>query len=76
MRKRTIGIGAAILFALGLFQACDLIEECGNCKLATEQPDGTTTYGTPLPFCGEDLKDKENSSPVSVGGTTTYWVCD
>lgn len=76
MRKRKLFVGAAILFTLGFLQACDLIEECGNCKLATEQADGTTTYGTPLPFCGEDLKDKENASPVTVGGVTTYWICD
>jgi len=75
MRKRKILIGAVTLFALGFLNACDLIEECGTCVLITEQADGTITEGTPLPFCGDDLKDKEDQPPVTVGGVTTYWNC-
>ena len=74
MRKRKIQIGAVALFALGLLTSCDLIEECGTCELVTESG-GSVTKGTPLPQCGEDLKDKEDSSPVTVGGVTTYWNC-
>jgi hypothetical protein len=75
MKKRNILIGTVVLFALGFLHACDLIEECGTCQLVTEQADGTKTTGTPLPFCGDDLKDKETQSPVTVGGVTTYWEC-
>jgi hypothetical protein len=75
MRKRIIHIGAVSLFALGLLTSCDLIEECGNCELVTEAADGTITKGTPLPTCGDDLKEKEDSSPVKIGGSTTYWNC-
>lgn len=75
MRKRKLLIATVVLFALGFLHACDLIEECGTCKLVTEYADGTTSEGTPLPFCGDDLKDKEDSSPVNVGGVTTYWNC-
>jgi len=76
MRKRKILLGAVILFTLGFLHACDLIDECGNCKMATEQANGTTTYGSALPFCGDDLADRQNQSPVTVGGVTTYWVCN
>ena len=75
MRKGKIFIGALVLFAMGFLNSCDLIEECGTCELVTEQADGTTTKGTPLPFCGDDLADKEDQSPVTVGGVTTYWNC-
>lgn len=75
MRKRKILIGVVILFTLGFLHACDLIEECGTCELITEHADGSTTSGTPLPFCGDDLKDKEDQAPVTVGGVTTYWEC-
>jgi hypothetical protein len=74
MRKRIIHIGAVALFALGLLTSCDLIEECGNCELVTES-NGSVTKGTPLPSCGELLKEKEDQSPVTVGGVTTYWNC-
>jgi hypothetical protein len=75
MRNRKLLVGAMIVFALGFLHACDLIEECGTCELITEYADGTRDTGTPLPFCGDDLKDRENSSPVTVGGVTTYWNC-
>ena len=75
MRKRIIHVGAVALFALGLLTSCDLIEECGTCELVTEAADGTITKGTPLPFCGDQLKEKEDQSPVTVGGVTTYWNC-
>ena len=68
-------MGAVALFALGLLTSCDLIEECGNCELVKEATDGTIERGTPLPVCGDQLKEKEDSSPVTVGGSTTYWEC-
>ena len=74
MRKRPILIGAVTLFALGFLTSCDLIEECGNCELVTES-NGSVTRGTPLPSCGEQLKEKEDQSPVTVGGVTTHWEC-
>jgi hypothetical protein len=48
---------------------------CGICKLITEQDGTIVTEATPLPFCGKEFIDKDESSPVTVGGTTTYWVC-
>ena len=64
-----------LFVALGALPACNLIEECGTCELVTEHADNTVTYGTPLPFCGDDLKEKEDASPVTINGVTTYWNC-
>jgi len=76
MKKRNIWIAAVVVMAMGILPACDIIEECGTCELVTEYSDATPTeYGTPLPFCGDDLKDKEDASPVTIGGVTTYWNC-
>ncbi len=63
------------MFTLGLLPACDFIEECGTCELVTEDANGDVTYGTPLPFCGDQLQEKKDQSPVTVGGITTYWNC-
>lgn len=75
MKKRNIFIAVVLVMALGILPACDVIEECGTCELVTEDGDGNKTYGTPLPFCGDDLKDKEDAPPVTINGVTTYWNC-
>ena len=75
MKKRNIVIAAVLMMAMTIIPACDLVEECGTCELVTEDADGNRTYGTPLPFCGDDLKDKEDASPVTINGITTYWNC-
>jgi hypothetical protein len=76
MKKRNIWIAAVVSLAMGVLPACDLIEECGTCEVVTEYSDGTTTaYGTPLPFCGDALAEKEDASPVTIGVKTTYWNC-
>ena len=77
MKKRKILIATVIVFTMGFLPACDLIEECGTCVLYTEDADGNIIQqGTPLPFCGDALSEKENQSPEEFNGITTYWVCD
>jgi len=81
MKKRNNWIAALLLLALGAIPACNLIEECGTCELVTEDADGNIiSQSTPLPFCGDDLKDKEDQLPVVLlegtpDETTTYWNC-
>ena len=75
MKKRNILITAVLVVALGIVPACDVIEECGTCELVTEDAGGNKTFGTPLPFCGDDLKDKEDAPPHTINGITTYWNC-
>ncbi|MDF1573720.1 MAG: hypothetical protein P1P86_00825 [Bacteroidales bacterium] len=76
MKKRNIVIAAVAFTAMGILPACDIIEECGTCELVTEDAQGNKSYGTPLPFCGDDLTDKKNAPPVTINGVTTYWNCD
>ena len=76
MKKRNLLITVVIVLLSVVIPGCDLLEECGTCELVTEDADGNITYGTPLPFCGEALEEKKNSSPVTVGGVTTYWECN
>jgi hypothetical protein len=81
MKRKNILIAAVLIVAMATLPACDLIEECGTCELVTEYSDGTDTgYGTPLPFCGDDLKDKEDAYPVYLNPDTpqetkSYWNC-
>jgi len=57
-----------------LLPGCEFLEECGTCEFVTVE-NGVESYGTPLPYCGDALKEKQNSSPETVGGITTYWNC-
>jgi hypothetical protein len=76
MRKKNILLVSVFALTIAMLPACDLIEECGTCRLITEDASGNIIdEGTPLPYCGDDLKEKENASPVTVGGVTTYWDC-
>ena len=75
MKKRNLLIAGVFVFAIGLLPACDLLEECGKCKYITEDGDGNITEGTPMPFCGDNLKEKQDQLPVTVGSITTYWEC-
>jgi hypothetical protein len=75
MRTRIFLISSVVVGLMSLLPACELLEECGTCELVTIQADGSTSRGTPLPFCGDALAEKKNSSPVTVGGVTTYWDC-
>jgi len=75
MKKRNILFAAVFVVAMAVIPACDIIEECGTCELVTEDADGNQSFGTPLPFCGDDLKDKEDASPVTINGVTTFWNC-
>ena len=76
MRKRNLLIVVMVVFALGLLPACEILEDCGSCTLITEDADGNVTEGTPLPFCGDAYKEKQDEPPVTVGGITTYWDCN
>lgn len=75
MKKRALFIVlifAAIAVVTG---ACELLEECGTCELVTIDADDNESRSTPLPYCGEDLKSRKDSSPETVGDITTYWEC-
>ncbi len=75
MRKRIIL--SALIFAglTGLTVSCDVFDKCGTCELVTVDANNNETRSTPLPYCGEDLKDREDSSPETIVGVTTYWEC-
>jgi hypothetical protein len=76
MRIRKIWPIAGMVLTLCILPACNIVEECGSCEEVTEAPDGTKTYGTPLLVCGDELKEKENASPVTrPNGDVVYWNC-
>lgn len=75
MKRRNLLVAAVLLLLLGFLPGCDLLEECGTCELVTIDADGNETRGTPLPYCGDALAEKQDSSPQTIGGITNYWDC-
>ncbi len=77
MKKNRLVVAAVCTFLLGSVSSCDLIEECATCRLVQEDEDGNIiSEGTPLPYCGEALEEKQNELPVTSGGITSYWICE
>jgi len=76
MKKRILRLTAAFLIVAAFVPACDLIENCGTCYMVTEFQDGTTESTTPLIYCDENYTDKVNSTGLTIGGNTAYWVCE
>ncbi len=66
---------AMLLFLAALVPSCNLLEDCKTCKLKTDD-NGTITYGTGVPTCGDALSDREAEDPVTFGNVTTSWVCE
>ncbi|MCK4747364.1 MAG: hypothetical protein KAT15_10025 [Bacteroidales bacterium] len=75
MKKRNLLISAVFLGVAGFLPACDLFEECGTCEWITIAADGTETRSAPLPYCGDELANKQDAAPITIGGVTTYWDC-
>jgi hypothetical protein len=75
IKNRFLTVGAVVILASGLLGACEVFEECGTCEMVTIDADGNETRTTPLPYCGDQLAERKDSQPVTVGGITTYWEC-
>ena len=76
MKTRKIVMAMVVGVTMCMLPACDIVEECGECELVTEEPGGNKTYGTPLLLCGDELKEKDNESPETLpNGNVTYWNC-
>ena len=48
---------------------------CGVCKLIREEDGIIVEEPQLVPYCGKEFIDKYESSPVTVGNVSAYWVC-
>ena len=75
MKKRII-LSALIFAGLTcLTVSCEILDKCGKCELVTIDANDNEDRSTPLPYCGEELKNRQDSNPETIGGVTTYWEC-
>jgi hypothetical protein len=76
MRTRKIVAAFVVGAVLSILPSCNIVDECGECELITEAPDGTRTYGTPQLLCGDELKARENEPPENhPNGDESWWNC-
>lgn len=66
-----------IVFAAFTLPSCEFLDECGTCVQYTVDEDGNiVNQSAALPFCGDDLTERQNSSSTTIGGLTSYWECN
>jgi hypothetical protein len=76
MKRNSLGcFTVSLLFAI-LLTGCGETDDCKTCSKVSYE-DGHEISRTPgVLYCGDDLAEKENTSPVTVLGVTTVWECD
>ena len=75
MKKRVI-LSALIFAGLTcLTVSCEILDDCGKCELVTIDANNNETRSTPLPYCGEELENRQDSARETIGDVITYWDC-
>ena len=59
-----------------IMTACEMLEDCKTCAVVTYESGVEVSRGPGILTCGDELEEKENASPVSIGGNrTTDYDC-
>ena len=73
-RNSLLTIATALLLSI-LMTSCGM-DDCKSCSKVTYQ-DGAEISRTPgVPYCNDELAEKENMPPVTTLGITTVWECN
>jgi hypothetical protein len=76
MKRNTLISLLVILLIASLVTACGADNDCKSCSIVKYQ-NGNEIDRTPgVPYCGDELAEKENTPPVTVLGVTTVWECN
>ena len=76
MKRNTLRTITVSLFIASFMTACGTLDDCKSCSKVTYQ-DGQEIARTPaVPYCDEELAEKESTPPVTVLGVTTVWECN
>jgi uncharacterized lipoprotein YehR (DUF1307 family) len=77
MKKRnTLFSIIVLIFIAFMLTACGAIDDCKSCSKVTYNDDGEIGRTPGVPYCGDELAEKENTAPVTVLGVTTVWECN
>jgi hypothetical protein len=76
MKRNTLIIFFVFMLIASLVNACSGVDDCKSCSKVSYD-DGSEISRTPaVPYCGDELAEKENTPPVTIMGVTTVWECN
>jgi len=76
MKRNTLTSIFVLMLMATLLTACGTDNDCKSCSIVKYQ-NGNEIDRTPgVPYCGDELADKESTPPVTVLGVTTVWECN
>jgi hypothetical protein len=74
-RNTLISFFVSLLIAF-LMTACGAQDDCKSCSKVTYQNNIEIGRTPGVPYCGDELADKESTPPVTIGDRTTMWECN
>lgn len=76
MKRNSLIVFFVLMLIAFLVNACDSLNDCKSCSKVTYNNDGEIGRTPAVPYCGDELAEKENAAPVIVLGVTTEWQCN
>jgi hypothetical protein len=77
MMKRNTLLGFFVLMLMAsLLTACGATDDCKSCSIVKYDNSGEISRTPGVPYCGDELADKESTPPVTVLEVTTVWECN
>ena len=76
MKRKTQTSIFVFMFLAALLTACAGQDDCKSCSKVTYNNDGEISRTPAVPYCGDELAEKESTPPVTVLGVTTVWECN
>ncbi len=74
MKKRLHAVLFLVFLAI-VIPSCELFDDCKNCSLVTYIDGEYEEETTSVLYCGDELEEKEDASPVIIDNRKTQWEC-
>lgn len=76
MKRNTLTSIFVLMLMAALLTACGGLDDCKSCSKVTYDDGGEISRTPAVPYCDDELADKESTPPVTVLGITTVWECN
>jgi len=76
MKKKILFWLSAISISILILSACSNDSDCSRCRELTKKNGQTIKTGDAIEYCGNELIEKENELPVTIGDETTSYSCE
>ena len=76
MKRNTLTSIFVLMLMATLLTACGTDNDCKSCSKVTYDNGGEISRTPAVPYCGDELAEKESAPPVTIGDRTTMWECN